>query len=176
MTRLFIRAQHNDRSMGEMEPAHSFNLTLRGYQKQALLFVPLLLFKVHCWYLYKQMDVFFREWYNGCSGRVINGSSMEPVGGQTSYHMDSGLTLWQVCVSSGAGYGWWYNWFDCGRQTFLLQSIFRRIKLRFPKSRKKLSRRNSSVSRVGNSSYLIILRFWAGTVNFLSFKSTIISC
>lgn len=44
----FTRAQHNDRSMGEMEPAHSFNLTLRGYQKQALLFVPLLEFEVHC--------------------------------------------------------------------------------------------------------------------------------
>jgi DNA repair protein RAD5 len=46
----FTRAQHNDRSMGQMEPAHSFNLTLRGYQKQALLFVPLLEFEVSCWY------------------------------------------------------------------------------------------------------------------------------
>lgn len=34
------RAQHNDLKMGEMEPTESFNLTLRGYQKQALLFVP----------------------------------------------------------------------------------------------------------------------------------------
>ena len=35
----FERAQHNDLKMGEMEPSESFNLTLRGYQKQALLFV-----------------------------------------------------------------------------------------------------------------------------------------
>ena len=34
------RAQHNDLKMGEMEPTESFNLILRGYQKQALLFVP----------------------------------------------------------------------------------------------------------------------------------------
>ena len=33
------RAQHNDVKMGVMEPTESFNLTLRGYQKQALLFV-----------------------------------------------------------------------------------------------------------------------------------------
>jgi DNA repair protein RAD5 len=44
MTPPFIRAQHKDQSMGEMEPAHSFNLTLRGYQKQALLSVLLLKF------------------------------------------------------------------------------------------------------------------------------------
>ena len=31
------RAQHNDHTMGEMEPVDTFNLTLRGYQKQALL-------------------------------------------------------------------------------------------------------------------------------------------
>ena len=30
------RAQHNDRTMSGMEPADTFNLTLRGYQKQAL--------------------------------------------------------------------------------------------------------------------------------------------
>jgi DNA repair protein RAD5 len=46
MKQLFTRAQHNDRSMGEMEPAHSFNLTLRGYQKQALLSVSLLEFEI----------------------------------------------------------------------------------------------------------------------------------
>ncbi|KAJ3518013.1 hypothetical protein NLJ89_g135 [Agrocybe chaxingu] len=34
-----FRAQHNDRSMGEMEPSESFNLTLRGYQKQALFWM-----------------------------------------------------------------------------------------------------------------------------------------
>ncbi|KDR85554.1 hypothetical protein GALMADRAFT_51611 [Galerina marginata CBS 339.88] len=33
---IYTRAQHNDRDMGEMEPADSFNLILRGYQKQAL--------------------------------------------------------------------------------------------------------------------------------------------
>ena len=27
------------------------------------------------------MDVFSREWYDGCSRRDVNGSSMEPVGG-----------------------------------------------------------------------------------------------
>ncbi|KAF8807924.1 DNA repair protein RAD5 [Phlegmacium glaucopus] len=36
---IYQKAQHHDRSMGEMEPAHSFNLTLRGYQKQALLWM-----------------------------------------------------------------------------------------------------------------------------------------
>ena len=30
------RAQHNDHMMGEMEPVDTFNLTLHGYQKQAL--------------------------------------------------------------------------------------------------------------------------------------------
>jgi DNA repair protein RAD5 len=33
----FCRAQENDRTMAEMEPADTFTLTLRGYQKQALL-------------------------------------------------------------------------------------------------------------------------------------------
>jgi DNA repair protein RAD5 len=33
------RAQANDRAMGEMEAAPSFTMSLRGYQKQALLFV-----------------------------------------------------------------------------------------------------------------------------------------
>lgn len=33
------RAQRNDQTMGKMEPANSFNLTLREYQKQALLYV-----------------------------------------------------------------------------------------------------------------------------------------
>ncbi|PPQ79873.1 hypothetical protein CVT25_002929 [Psilocybe cyanescens] len=33
---IYTRAQHNDRTMGEMEPAESFSLILRGYQKQAL--------------------------------------------------------------------------------------------------------------------------------------------
>ena len=33
---------------------------------------------------YKQMDVFSREWYDGCSRRDVNGSSMEPVGGHAS--------------------------------------------------------------------------------------------
>lgn len=33
---IYKRAQHNDRTMSEMEPADTFNLTLRGYQKQAL--------------------------------------------------------------------------------------------------------------------------------------------
>ena len=31
------RAQHNDRTMGQMEPSDTFSLTLRSYQKQALL-------------------------------------------------------------------------------------------------------------------------------------------
>lgn len=35
----FHRAQHNDSNMNEMEPAESFALTLRGYQKQALWYV-----------------------------------------------------------------------------------------------------------------------------------------
>ncbi|KAH9486419.1 DNA repair protein RAD5 [Psilocybe cubensis] len=33
---IYSRAQHNDRTMAEMEPSDSFSLTLRGYQKQAL--------------------------------------------------------------------------------------------------------------------------------------------
>lgn len=37
MINLIYRAQHNDRTMGLMEPADTFTLTLRGYQKQALL-------------------------------------------------------------------------------------------------------------------------------------------
>ncbi|KAF5323584.1 hypothetical protein D9611_005558 [Ephemerocybe angulata] len=36
---IYKRAQHNDRTMGQMEPAESFNLTLRSYQKQALLWM-----------------------------------------------------------------------------------------------------------------------------------------
>ncbi|CAA7268072.1 unnamed protein product [Cyclocybe aegerita] len=36
---IYTKAQHNDRSMGEMEPSESFNLTLRGYQKQALFWM-----------------------------------------------------------------------------------------------------------------------------------------
>lgn len=36
-TELVYRAQHNDHTMGLMEPADTFTLTLRGYQKQALL-------------------------------------------------------------------------------------------------------------------------------------------
>ncbi|KAF9566925.1 DNA repair protein RAD5 [Agrocybe pediades] len=33
---IYTRAQHNDKTMGAMDPAESFDLTLRGYQKQAL--------------------------------------------------------------------------------------------------------------------------------------------
>lgn len=33
----FLRAQRNDQTMGEMEAPDTFTLTLRGYQKQALL-------------------------------------------------------------------------------------------------------------------------------------------
>ncbi|KIM47670.1 hypothetical protein M413DRAFT_22297 [Hebeloma cylindrosporum] len=36
---IYTRAQQNDIKMGEMEPAESFNLTLRGYQKQALFWM-----------------------------------------------------------------------------------------------------------------------------------------
>ncbi|KAF8956086.1 RAD5-like protein [Flammula alnicola] len=36
---IYSKAQHNDRNMGVMEPAESFNLTLRGYQKQALFWM-----------------------------------------------------------------------------------------------------------------------------------------
>ncbi|RDB29142.1 DNA repair protein RAD5 [Hypsizygus marmoreus] len=36
---IYKRAQHNDRTMGLMEPADTFTLTLRGYQKQALLWM-----------------------------------------------------------------------------------------------------------------------------------------
>ncbi|KII93973.1 hypothetical protein PLICRDRAFT_122057 [Plicaturopsis crispa FD-325 SS-3] len=36
---IYKRAQENDRAMGEMEPANTFALTLRGYQKQALLWM-----------------------------------------------------------------------------------------------------------------------------------------
>ncbi|KAF9469748.1 DNA repair protein RAD5 [Collybia nuda] len=36
---IYKRAQHNDRTMGVMEPADTFTLTLRGYQKQALLWM-----------------------------------------------------------------------------------------------------------------------------------------
>ncbi|KAI3622763.1 dna repair protein rad5 [Moniliophthora roreri] len=36
---IYKRAQHGDRTMGEMEPAETFALTLRGYQKQALLWM-----------------------------------------------------------------------------------------------------------------------------------------
>lgn len=47
--------------MGEMEPAPSFNLTLRGYQKKALLSVLLLNLKFLADPLYKQMDAFSGE-------------------------------------------------------------------------------------------------------------------
>ncbi|KAL0575237.1 DNA helicase rad5 [Marasmius crinis-equi] len=36
---IYRKAQHHDRQMGEMEPAESFALQLRGYQKQALLWM-----------------------------------------------------------------------------------------------------------------------------------------
>ncbi|KAF8079094.1 DNA repair protein RAD5 [Lyophyllum atratum] len=36
---IYKRAQHNDRTMGAMEPSDTFTLTLRGYQKQALLWM-----------------------------------------------------------------------------------------------------------------------------------------
>ncbi|KIK70544.1 hypothetical protein GYMLUDRAFT_148103 [Collybiopsis luxurians FD-317 M1] len=36
---IYRRAQHHDQDMGEMEPAESFALTLRGYQKQALFWM-----------------------------------------------------------------------------------------------------------------------------------------
>ncbi|KAF9270757.1 DNA repair protein RAD5 [Marasmius fiardii PR-910] len=36
---IYRKAQHHDRRMGEMEPAQSFALDLRGYQKQALLWM-----------------------------------------------------------------------------------------------------------------------------------------
>ncbi|KAG6830349.1 hypothetical protein H0H92_001142 [Tricholoma furcatifolium] len=36
---IYKRAQHNDRTMGMMEPNDTFALTLRGYQKQALLWM-----------------------------------------------------------------------------------------------------------------------------------------
>ncbi|KAF8899229.1 DNA repair protein RAD5 [Infundibulicybe gibba] len=36
---IYKRAQFHDRTMGEMEPADSFTLTLRGYQKQALFWM-----------------------------------------------------------------------------------------------------------------------------------------
>ncbi|KAL0951755.1 hypothetical protein HGRIS_008427 [Hohenbuehelia grisea] len=36
---IYKKAQQNDQTMGEMEPAESFTLTLRGYQKQALLWM-----------------------------------------------------------------------------------------------------------------------------------------
>ncbi|KAG5643141.1 hypothetical protein DXG03_001531 [Asterophora parasitica] len=36
---IYKRAQHNDRVMGTMEPADTFTFTLRGYQKQALLWM-----------------------------------------------------------------------------------------------------------------------------------------
>ncbi|KAJ2918384.1 hypothetical protein MD484_g2007, partial [Candolleomyces efflorescens] len=35
---IYKRAQHNDKVMGQMEPAETFALTLRSYQKQALLY------------------------------------------------------------------------------------------------------------------------------------------
>ncbi|KAK1218085.1 DNA helicase rad5 [Marasmius sp. AFHP31] len=36
---IYRKAQHHDRQMGEMEPAETFALQLRGYQKQALLWM-----------------------------------------------------------------------------------------------------------------------------------------
>ncbi|KAG6846037.1 hypothetical protein H0H87_006401 [Tephrocybe sp. NHM501043] len=36
---IYKRAQHNDRTMGIMEPSDTFALTLRGYQKQALFWM-----------------------------------------------------------------------------------------------------------------------------------------
>ncbi|EMD42287.1 hypothetical protein CERSUDRAFT_79878 [Gelatoporia subvermispora B] len=36
---IYKKAQQNDQSLGEMEPAETFTLTLRGYQKQALLWM-----------------------------------------------------------------------------------------------------------------------------------------
>ncbi|KAG5341638.1 hypothetical protein C0989_008396 [Termitomyces sp. Mn162] len=36
---IYKRAQNNDRTLGTMEPSETFTLTLRGYQKQALLWM-----------------------------------------------------------------------------------------------------------------------------------------
>lgn len=36
---IYEKAQHSDCTLGEMEPADTFNLTLRGYQKQALFWM-----------------------------------------------------------------------------------------------------------------------------------------
>ncbi|TFK26658.1 DNA repair protein RAD5 [Coprinopsis marcescibilis] len=36
---IYKKAQHNDKTMGMMEPAESFNMSLRPYQKQALLWM-----------------------------------------------------------------------------------------------------------------------------------------
>ncbi|OBZ79900.1 DNA repair protein RAD5 [Grifola frondosa] len=36
---IYKRAQQNDQNLGEMDPADTFTLTLRGYQKQALLWM-----------------------------------------------------------------------------------------------------------------------------------------
>ena len=38
---IYQKAQKSDRTMGEMEPPSTFTFTLRGYQKQALLYVSL---------------------------------------------------------------------------------------------------------------------------------------
>jgi DNA repair protein RAD5 len=64
--------------MGEMEPAHSFNLTLRGYQKQALLFVPLL-------YLKSIVDTFINRWMHSLENGTMDArdaTSMDPLWNQ----------------------------------------------------------------------------------------------
>ena len=64
--------------MNEMEPAESFSLNLRGYQKQALLYV--FLYLVQSFRLIRiKLDALIRNRLIGCSGGHIDGPSLESV-------------------------------------------------------------------------------------------------
>ena len=67
--------------MLEMEPADTFNLTLRGYQKQALMYVhPTYSFSfLSIQHSFVQVDVLNGKWFNVCSGNYVDAPVVERV-------------------------------------------------------------------------------------------------
>jgi len=66
--------------MNEMEPAESFSLNLRGYQKQALLYVFLYLVQSFFGGLTCiKLDALIGNRFIGCTGGHIDAPSLEPV-------------------------------------------------------------------------------------------------
>ena len=64
-----------------MEPADTFNLTLRGYQKQALMYVhpTYLLSFLSTQHSFVQVDVLNGKWFNVCAGDYVDAPVMERV-------------------------------------------------------------------------------------------------